>query len=124
MIKEVVFKNFRNLSGKYQLENGINVIVGKNSTGKTNFLDGIKLAFFTLIGDYFPVTLGDFNDSDDSNPIVIDVILEKDSIPSLISLNSKKEYECGFKVVIKRTQSGRYLRQTRLLNGSPIDIET
>lgn len=124
MIREVVFKNFRNLSGKYQLENGINVIVGKNSTGKTNFLDGIKLAFFTLIGDYFPVTLGDFNDSDDSNPIVIDVILEKDSIPSLISLNSKKEYECGFKVVIKRTQSGRYLRQTRLLNGSPIDIET
>ncbi|QLY40604.1 AAA family ATPase [Hujiaoplasma nucleasis] len=124
MIKEVIFDNFRNLSGKYQLDEGINVIVGKNSSGKTNFLDGLKLAFYTLVGDYFPVSLGDFKDSDDSHPIIIDVVLLEDSIPSLISINSKKESEWGFKVIVKRTQSGRYLKQVRLLNGSTIDIET
>ena len=35
MIKSVEFKNFRNINGKYIFNNNLNVIVGKNNSGKT-----------------------------------------------------------------------------------------
>lgn len=43
MIKSVEFKNYRNLNGKYMFNNTLNIIFGKNNSGKTNLLDGIKL---------------------------------------------------------------------------------
>lgn len=49
MIKSVTFKNFRNLDGKYEFNNTLNVIIGKNNSGKTNLLDGIKLLFQQLL---------------------------------------------------------------------------
>ena len=47
MIKSVTFKNFRNLDGKYEFNNTLNVIIGKNNSGKTNLLDGIKPVSYT-----------------------------------------------------------------------------
>lgn len=123
MIKSVEFKNFRNINGKYIFNNNLNVIVGKNNSGKTNLLDGIKLAFSCVTNDYFKISISDFRDSDDSNTIEIKVELEVDSIPSLNYANENGENECGFKVNIRKTQSGRYVKELSLLNGSNIDMD-
>ena len=53
MIKNIEFKNFRNINGKYIFNNSLNVIVGKNNSGKTNVLEGIKLAFSCITNDYY-----------------------------------------------------------------------
>lgn len=53
MIKSIEFNNFRNLKEKYEFNKKLNIIMGKNNSGKTNLLDGIKLAFSTITNDYF-----------------------------------------------------------------------
>lgn len=83
MIKSIEFNNFRNLKEKYEFNKTLNVIMGKNNSGKTNLLDGIKLAFSTITNDYFKINKSDFKDSDDSIPIIINLELEPDSISSL-----------------------------------------
>ncbi len=123
MIKSVEFKNFRNINGRYIFNNNLNVIVGKNNSGKTNLLEGIRLAFSCVTNDYFKISVSDFRDSDDSNTIEIKVELEVDSIPSLNYANENGEIECGFKVNIRKTQSGRYVKELSLLNGSNIDMD-
>ena len=115
MIKSVEFINFRNLSGKYHLKTRINLLVGKNSSGKTNLLDGIRLAFSTITGDYFRISKTDFNNSDDSTPIIIKVELDDSAIPSLDCLDITGATRCGFEVIVKKGRSGRYSRELRLL---------
>ena len=123
MIKSVEFKNFRNLNGIYHFDNRLNVIIGKNNSGKTNILDGIKLAFSTITNDYFKISVSDFKDSIDSNVIEIKIELEYDSIPSLDFIDSNNKKKCGFTVKIKKTQSGRYVKDITLLNGSPVALD-
>ena len=69
MIKSIEFTNYRNLQGKYIFDNILNVIIGKNNAGKTNLLDGIRLAFSAITNEYYKVTQGDFYNSDDSHNI-------------------------------------------------------
>lgn len=123
MIKKVKFKNYRNLDGLYIFNESLNVIVGKNSTGKSNLLDGICLAFKILSGDYCKVFKSDFLESDDSEPITIWVQLCHNAFPSLQYRNSKNELRCGFKVVIRKTANDRYIRNVTLLNGAQVDME-
>ncbi|EFP63321.1 hypothetical protein HMPREF0983_00176 [Erysipelotrichaceae bacterium 3_1_53] len=121
MIKSIEFKNFRNLSCKFLFDNKLNIIVGKNNSGKTNLLDGIRLAFSTISGDYFRVEKSDFLNSDDSKPITIKVELDNNSIESLKYFDDNKNLVYGFKVIIRKTQRNRYVREISLLNGSNID---
>ncbi|MDY0277551.1 MAG: AAA family ATPase [Acholeplasma sp.] len=123
MIKKVIFSNYRNLTGSYDFDGKLNVVFGKNSTGKSNLLDGIKLVFNSLIGNYSPVYLSDFFNSDDTRNIEIDVVLERNSIPSLVHLDSNGNEIFGFKLIVKRTESGKYIKQIRHLSGSQIDLE-
>lgn len=123
MIKSVEFKNFRNINGKYIFNNNLNVIVGKNNAGKTNILEGIRLAFSCITNDYFKISVSDFFESDDSKIIEISVELEIDSIPSLNFDDEAGEKKCGFKVKIRKTQSGRYVKELSLLSGSSIDMD-
>lgn len=88
MIKSINFLNYRNLNGKYIFNNNIDIIIGRNNEGKTNLLDGIRLAFSCITSEYFKLQKSDFNNSDDSNNIIIDVELENDIIPSLSFINS------------------------------------
>jgi len=60
MIEEIEFQNFRNLNGKYSLNQKLNVIFGKNNSGKTNLLEGIRLAFSLITNEYFKVRKSDF----------------------------------------------------------------
>ncbi len=83
MIKSIEFINYRNLHGKYIFDNILNVVIGKNNTGKTNLLDGIRLAFSAITNEYYKITQGDFYNSDDSHNITIKVELKGPSIPSL-----------------------------------------
>lgn len=123
MIKSVEFKNFRNLNGIYNFDNILNVIIGKNNSGKTNILEGIKLAFSTITNDYFRVSVSDFKNSIDSNVIEIKIELKYDSIPSFDFIDSDNKKKCGFTVKIKKTQSGRYVKDITLLNGSPVALD-
>lgn len=123
MIKNIEFKNFRNINGKYIFNNSLNVIVGKNNSGKTNVLEGIKLAFSCITNDYYKISVSDFFNSDDSKSIEISVELEEDSIPSLNFVNENGKIECGFKVIIRKSQRGRYVKEIYLLNGSNIDYD-
>lgn len=123
MIRSIEFINYRNLNQKFQFNEKLNIIFGNNNSGKTNILDGVRLAFSAITNDYFRISKSDFKDSDDTTPIIIKVELEKDSIPSLIFFDENKEVKCGFSVVIKKSQNGRYLKDLSLLNGSPIDFE-
>lgn len=123
MIKSVEFKNFRNLNGIYNFDNRLNVIIGKNNSGKTNVLDGIKLAFSTITNDYFKISVSDFRDSIDSKVIEIKIELEYNAIPSLDFIDSNNKKKCGFTVKIRKTQSGRYVKDITLLNGSPVALD-
>lgn len=123
MIKSVEFKNFRNLDGKYYLNNSLNIIVGKNNSGKTNLLEGIKLAFSCITNEYFKISISDFYNSDDRNAIEINVELDVDAIASLNYINGNGEKKCGFKVIIRKTQSGRYVKELYYLSGSNIDMD-
>lgn len=123
MIKSVEFKNFRNLDRKYEFNNTLTVIMGKNNSGKTNLLDGIKLAFSTITNDYFRINKSDFKDSDDSIPIIINLELEPDSIPSLNYVDENLIKKCGFSIKIRKTQSGRYAKEISCLDGSGIDFD-
>lgn len=123
MIKSVFFENFRNLSGMFSFNSDvINVIFGKNNSGKSNLLDGIKLAFSVINSDnYFKISKSDFKDSDDSMPIIIKVDLENHSIPTFDYFENENTERCGFKVVIKKMQNGKYVRDVFLYNGNNID---
>lgn len=123
MIKSVEFKNFRNLNGIYNFDNRLNVIIGKNNSGKTNVLDEIKLAFSTITNDYFKISVSDFRDSIDSKVIEIKIELEYNAIPSLDFIDSNNKKKCGFTVKIRKTQSGRYVKDITLLNGSPVALD-
>ena len=122
MIKSVTFKNFRNLDGKYEFNKTLNVIIGKNNSGKTNLLDGIKLAFSAITNDYFKISDSDFKDSEDNNVIKISVELQYNSISSL-NFDDNGQNKCGFITCIKKTKSGRYIKTFSLLNGTNIDVD-
>ena len=128
MIKSIEFINFRNLKGKYTFDNVLNVIIGKNNSGKTNLLDGIRFAFSVITNDYFRINKSDFFSSDDSQNIIIKVELSGDSIPSLdfydTDQQGNKQKRCGFIVTVKKTQSGKYVKDVTMLNGSNIDFDT
>lgn len=123
MIQEIEFENFRNLKGKYIFNKKLNVIVGKNNSGKTNLLDGIRLAFSTISNDYFKIGSKDFKNCNDENPISIKVKLDDDDIPSLISYDENGQRICGFMVTVTKSKSGKYIK--RILNycGSGIDYD-
>ena len=123
MIKSIAFENFRNLSGKYQFKTNINIFTGKNSSGKTNLLDGARLAFSVLTGDYFRISKSDCRDCNDTTPITIKVELDVSSIPSLDYIEDNGEKHCGFIIIVKKGSTGRYSRELRLLNGSKINME-
>lgn len=123
MIKNIEFIDYRNLNGKYNFNKNINMLFGKNNTGKTNLLDGIRLAFSAITQDYFKINKSDFKDSDDSKIIEIKVELDKDSIPSLNYYENDTIIKCGFKLTIRKTQSGRYVREVTHYNGTNIDYE-
>ena len=123
MIKSVEFKNFRNLNGRYNFYETLNVIIGKNNSGKTNILDGIRLAFSTITNDYCKVSTSDFKDSIDSNIIEIDIELQYNAIPTLNFCDEGNEKKCGFTVRIRKTQSGRFVKDISLLNGSSVSLD-
>lgn len=122
MFKSIRFDNFRNLKGTYSFDNSLNIIFGKNNSGKTNILDGIRIAFSSLTNDYCKIKQSDFKDSDDSVPINIFVELKPDSIASL-NYYDADTLKCGFKVSIVKSATGRYVRKTTLLNGANADFE-
>lgn len=123
MIKSIEFTNFRNLQGKYEFNNKLSVVIGRNNSGKTNLLDGIRLAFSAVTNDYFKISPSDFHNSDDSFNIIIKVELNDKSINSLDSCDDNGNLLCGFILTVRKTQSGRYVKDLSLLNGSNIDFD-
>ncbi len=123
MIKSIEFIRFRNLNRRYKFNGSLNALFGKNNSGKSNFLDGIRLAFASITGDYFRIRKSDFFDSDDSLPLQIKVELEPGIIPSLDYFDVDLDKKCGFVITVKKSQNGRYTREISLLNGSPVDGE-
>ncbi|MBP5444813.1 MAG: AAA family ATPase [Acholeplasmatales bacterium] len=122
MIRTVEFNNFRNLNRVYRIDNKLNVIFGKNNSGKTNLLDGIRIAFSAITNDYCKIKKSDFAESDDSKKIVIKVKMDPDDIPSLNYVNGHT-IECGFIVEITKTQKGRYTKKVFLYDGNTVDYE-
>ena len=128
IIKSIEFFNFRNLKGKYTFgDNNLNVIIGKNNSGKTNLLDGIKFAFSTITNEYFKISQSDFYNSNDERNIIIKVELFDESIPTFEyyekDQQGKEQKHCGFMVTVKKTQTGRYVKDIALLNGSNVDFD-
>lgn len=123
MIRSVEFKNFRNLNGRYNFDKTLNVIIGKNNSGKTNILEGIRLAFSMITNDYCKISTSDFRGSIDSDIIEINVELAYNSIPTLNFWDTENQKKCGFSVRIRKTQSGRYVKDISLLNGSPVALD-
>ena len=123
MIKSIEFINFRNIKGKYDFSENLNVVIGPNNSGKSNLLDGIRLAFSAITGEYFKLSQSDFLDSDDTKNIEIKVELTDGAIPTFDYYCDSSNKKCGFIVNIKKTQSGRYVKEISLLNGSNVDYD-
>lgn len=122
MIKTITFENFRNIKGTYDFSRQFNVVLGSNNSGKTNLLDGIKLAFSCITGDYFKINKTDFFDSDDSKIIRIIVKLD-DRIETLSCYNRLGNLEYGFIVEINKTANGKYNKKLKLLNNQSVDYD-
>ena len=122
MIKSVIFHNFRNIQDKKFIFNDkLNIIIGKNNSGKTNILEGIKLAFSAINNSYMKVDKSDFYKGDDTQPIEITIELNQDSIPSFnIPLPDGTE-KCGFKVIIKKAPRGRYIKEFLDIEGNTVN---
>lgn len=121
MIKSIEFINFRNLDIKYVFGNNFNIVVGSNNSGKTNLLDGIRLAFSCLDGSYFKIEKSDFRDSDDGTPFEIKIELDYNSIPSFNYEEDTGIKKCGFWVTVRKTSSDRYVRDLLQLDGVEIN---
>ena len=121
MIRSVVFQNFRNIKyKKFIFNDKLNIIIGKNNSGKTNILEGIKLAFSAINNSYMRVDKSDFYKGDDDNPIEIILELNKDSIPSFNIPLPDGTKKCGFKVVIKKAPRGRYIKEFFDIEGNTV----
>lgn len=122
MIKSVIFHNFRNIQDKKFIFNDkLNIIIGKNNSGKTNILEGIKLAFSAINNSYMKVDKSDFYKGDDTQLIEITIELNQDSIPSFnIPLPDGTE-KCGFKVIIKKAPRGRYIKEFFDIEGNTVN---
>ena len=122
MIKSVIFHNFRNMQDKkFTFNDKLNIIIGKNNSGKTNILEGIKLAFSTINNSYMKVDKSDFYKGDDNNPIEIILELNQDSIPSFNIPLPDGTKKCGFKVVIRKTPRDRYTKEFFDMEGNPVN---
>ena len=123
MIKSITFEHFRNLNGTYYFNNNLNIIFGKNNSGKSNILDGIRLAFSGITNEYFKVKKSDFNDSNDDNPITIKVILSENTIESLSCYDENRNLCYGFILIVKKLSNGKYIKKITLLNECSIDFD-
>lgn len=124
MIERVTIKNFRNLSGIFDFSSSLNIVVGKNGSGKTNLVDAIRLAFSKFDDDmYYRVQKSDFTNGDDSAPIEISILLKKDSMPRLSFLEYDGSTACGFKMIVRKYGKDRYRREVKLYDGNHVDIE-
>ncbi|MCD4826987.1 MAG: AAA family ATPase [Acholeplasmataceae bacterium] len=125
MINQMVFTRFRNLSGVYKMNQQINCFVGANSSGKSNLLDGVRLAFAILKGEYFKIQDSDFFESNTENSFEIEVLLDENSIPSLSNPNPliPNTFITGFKVMVTKNKLDRFFKKITHLDGSPLDIE-
>lgn len=122
MIKTITFDNFRNIKGTYDFSRQFNVVIGQNNSGKTNLLDGIKLAFSCITGDYFRVSKTDFFNSDDDKTIRIIVVLD-DKIETLSCCDRLGNLEYGFIVEVRKTSNGKYNKKLKLLNDQYVDYD-
>lgn len=123
VIKEIEFENFRNLEGKYIVNQQLIVIVGENNSGKSNLLDGIRLAFSSISFDYFKIKKSDFKNSDDNKTIKIKVKMENDDIPSLLSYDEHRNQICGFTITISKSNTNKYFKRIFDYNENKIDYD-
>lgn len=125
MIKSIEFINYRNLANqKYIFSKPLNIIFGPNNSGKTNILDGIRLAFSAIDDNYVRVRKSDFQNSDDTKPIEINVELDCNSIPSLNYYDENGQDKCGFKVKIRKIKNDRYVKEIYHPNSTTVDHDT
>lgn len=121
MIKSVRFRNFRNIQDKTFIFNDkLNIIIGKNNSGKTNILEGIKLAFSAINNSYMKVDKSDFYKGDNTKPIEIIIELNQDSIPSFNIPLPDGTKKCGFKVVIKKAPRDRHIKEFFDIEGNTV----
>ena len=124
MIEKISFTNYRNLDGKtYTFKDNLSVVIGKNGDGKTNILEGIKLAFSSFDGSYMRVNKSDFKNSDDSTPITIAIKLKPGSIPSFNLPQVDGKNICGFQIVISRMNNGYYRKRFYNYDGTNINSD-
>lgn len=120
MIESIKFENYRNLDKEYFFNNKCNFIFGKNNSGKSNLLDGIRLAFSSFDGNYVKIQKTDFRDCNEDLVINITVKLKEDSIGSLMCTDENGNKKYGFILRIIKHSSGRYIKRLYYLNDSPI----
>lgn len=76
-LKSIKINNYRRfVEAECFLNPGLNLIVGPNDSGKTAFIDAIRLVLKQIVDDYFRVDKDDFNDS--TKEINIDLIFSFD----------------------------------------------
>lgn len=125
ILNKVKLKNFRNYSEReFELENGINVVWGRNAAGKTNFLEGVailgtgqsfkakRIDEMVRFGEELGRVEGEFNDRDEKRSL--EVIVTKGIVGGkrtvkrkyLIDGTSKrrKDYLGLFPVVVFRPE--------------------
>lgn len=100
MLKEIVVKDFFSFRGENRIElnSGINMLLGINGSGKTSFLNAIRLMYEGVCGNgfenLFQLEWGGFNDVVNANGI---------QIPKTIELTYVFDYKALKKIVSNST---------------------
>ncbi|WP_421908930.1 AAA family ATPase [Methanolacinia petrolearia] len=127
-IKKVNIENYKCFNGKFSIEfnDGVNVLVGNNESGKSTILEAVNLALTGVVGEKYLKNnlsqyLFDFNVVNDylsslesgENPhlpiITIEVFFDDDNPVFEGNWNSDKEKGCG--VVLKIEFDDDYLSE-------------
>ncbi len=84
VIKKLEINNFRNLDLKFVPQQGFNLILGKNGTGKSNFLDAIY--HLSLAKSFKPYTLKNNVNFDNPEFALIEALVEEDEIEKQLKI--------------------------------------
>ncbi len=106
IVSEVRLKNFRNIKSlNLELSSGVNIIIGDNGQGKSNFLESI---IFLCSGQSFrPIEKSSFINKETRSPLVAQSKIVKDELNYDLKLFIDSDGTKEFTSNNKRTSSGR-----------------
>ncbi len=125
LLKEIKFSKFRNLSLEYKPTDGLNVILGANGKGKSNFLDGLHIVSTGRSFKGFS-NLDNISFLEEPEFSRVDVLLESDStikLSIIYSLTDQGNAQLKYHINDKATLRNKFTYKLKTILFTPESLE-